>query len=100
MSNNTETYVIRLNDVHFMAGMRRAQEEAGQTARRVSGIGGAMKIVGGIMAGISVYALGNSVVDTLAKFEKFEAVLTNTFGDNSTAKKALANITKFAKKRL
>jgi hypothetical protein len=41
MSNNTETYVIRLNDVHFMAGMRRAQ--TGQTARRVSGIGGAMK---------------------------------------------------------
>jgi hypothetical protein len=98
MSNNTETYTIRLNDVNFLAGMRRAQEEAGQTTRRVSGIGGAMRMVGGIMAGFSIYQLGSSVVDTLSKFEKFEAVLTNTFGDNSTAKKSLADITEFAKK--
>jgi hypothetical protein len=97
MSNTTETYTIRLNDVNFMAGMRRAQEEAGQTTRRVSGIGGAMRMVGGIMAGFSIYQLGSSVVDTLSKFEKFEAVLTNTFGDNSTAKKSLAEITQFAK---
>jgi hypothetical protein len=83
MSNNTETYVIRLNDVHFMAGMRRAQRNR-QTARRVSGIGGAMKIVGGIMAGISVYALGNSVV--VAKFKSLNR-FNEHFGDNSTAKK-------------
>lgn len=97
MSNNTEIYTIKLKDVNFMAGMKHAQDEADKTKAKVSGIGGAMKIVGGIMAGVSVFALGNSVVDTLAKFEKFEAVLTNTFGDNSTAKKALADITKFAK---
>jgi hypothetical protein len=97
MSNNTEVYTIRLNDVNFLAGMRRAQDEAENTSRRVGGIGSAMKLVGGIMAGVSVGALGVSVVETLAKFEKFEAVLTNTFGDSSTAKKALSDITKFAK---
>lgn len=97
MSNNTEIYTIKLKDVNFLAGMKHAQDEADKTKNKVSGIGTAMKVVGGIMAGVSVLALGNSVVETLAKFEKFGAVLKTTLGSESEAKKAMQDITEFAR---
>jgi hypothetical protein len=52
------------------------KEEAGQTARRVSGIGGenSRRNYGRNFC----LCFRHSVVDTLAKIEKFEAVLTNT----------------------
>jgi hypothetical protein len=98
MADNTEIYTIKLKDVNFIAGMKHAQDEADKTKTKVSGIGGAMKIVGGIMAGVSVFALGSSVVDTLAKFEKFGAVLKTTLGSESEAQKAMEDITAFAAK--
>ncbi len=52
----------------------------------------------GAMAGIGIGSLGNEVVATLAKFEKMEAVLTNTLGDNSAAKGIMQGITDFAAK--
>jgi hypothetical protein len=41
---------------------------------------------------------GKAIFNTTAKFQKFEAVLTNTLGDNSAAKAAMAQITEFAAK--
>lgn len=55
----------------------------------------------GIVAGLSVQALvqfGKAVLETTAKFQKFEAVLTNTLGSNSAAQAALAQIQQFAAK--
>lgn len=41
---------------------------------------------------------GKEIINTTAKFQKFEAVLTNTLGSNSEAKQALQEITDFAAK--
>lgn len=98
MSNNQETYVISLKDVNFMAGMKAAQDAADTTKQKVNGVSGAMDTLKGVVAGFSIAYVGNEIVDTLAKFEKFEAVLTNTLGSNSAAKKALSDITDFAAK--
>ncbi len=67
---------------------------------QLSSLGGIAKTVGPALAG--VFALDKlkqfvgEVVNITAEFQKFEAVLTNTLGSNSAAKKALNDITKFA----
>jgi hypothetical protein len=61
-----------------------------------------MMKVGGMIAGAfavdKVLDFGKAVFDTTAKFQKFEAVLTNTLGSGSAAKFALNQITQFAAK--
>ena len=54
----------------------------------------AVGAIGSISSAIS--SLGSKIVDSTAKFQKFEAVLTNTLGSNSKAKKALDDIVSFA----
>ena len=67
---------------------------------QLSSLGGIAKTVGPALAG--VFALDKlkqfvgEVVNITAEFQKFEAVLTNTLGSNSAAKRALSDITKFA----
>lgn len=58
--------------------------------------GGLPGMVAGAFAVNEVKNFGFAVVDTLANFERFEAVLTNTLGSSSAAKKALEDITTFA----
>lgn len=58
--------------------------------------GGLLKAAAGLGTTLGLVSLGQSVVNTLAEFEKFEAVLTNTLGSNSAAKTALDGITRFA----
>lgn len=56
---------------------------------------------GAITAALSVGALlsfGKSIIDTIGKFEKLEAVLTNTLGSSSEAQKSMAMIQDFASK--
>lgn len=63
-------------------------------------LGGIAKSVGPALAG--VFALDKlkdfvgQVVNITAEFQKFEAVLTNTLGSNSAARRSLADIAKFA----
>lgn len=55
----------------------------------------------GIAAAFTVSAIvnfGKAVLDTTAKFQKFEAVLTNTLGSSSEAQLALIQIQDFASK--
>lgn len=58
--------------------------------------------VGGLMAGAfavgGVTQFGGKVIDTISEFEKYEAVLTNLFGNSSMAKTVLNDITDFASK--
>ena len=61
-------------------------------------LGGLPALVAGAFAVNKVVSFGGEVVNTLAEFERFEAVLTNTLGSNSAAKKALDQITTFATK--
>jgi len=98
MANNEETYVIKLKDLGVHNGLVQVGQDADNAKGKVNAIGGAVGNLSGIIAGVSLFALGNSVVDTLAKFEKFEAVLTTTLGSNSSAQQAMAQITEFAQK--
>lgn len=61
-------------------------------------MGGLPVAIAGVFAVNKITEFGSAVVDTLSEFERFEAVLTNTLGSNSAAKKALNEITKFASK--
>jgi hypothetical protein len=72
-------------------------DKAGKSFSNLSSIA---KSVGPAIAGAftigSIISFGKEVLETTAKFQKFEAVLTNTLGSNSAAQKALQMITKFA----
>lgn len=59
-------------------------------------LGGLPALMAGAFAVNKVASFGGEVVNTLAEFERFEAVLTNTLGSNSAAQKALSQITAFA----
>lgn len=96
MADNTETYIIKLNDVNFMAGMKAAQDAADKTSQKTEAVVGAWDSLKGVIGGLSVAYLGNEIVDTLSKFEKFESVLTTTLGSNSAAQAAMKQITDFA----
>lgn len=82
-----------------MSGISNQAEQTGKKTE--SAIGGAMKSIGPqILAAFSVGALisfGKQVLDITGKFQKFEAVLTNTLGSRGVAQGVLREITKFAK---
>jgi hypothetical protein len=54
--------------------------------------------IAGAFAADKIIDFGKEIFNTTAKFQKFEAVLTNTLGSNSAAKAALMEITEFASK--
>lgn len=96
MSNNTETFVISLKDRNFLKGLVAADRKTDETKAKVNGLSGAVGHLRTALAGVSIAFLGREVINTLADFERFEAVLTNTLGSNSAAQKAIAQITDFA----
>lgn len=71
-----------------------------QGTKSMGGLQSMVKSVGpSILAAFSVgavIAFGKQVIETSAKFEKLEAVLTNTLGSKSAAQKALSDIEQFA----
>lgn len=96
MADNQEVYTIKLKDLGVHEGLVQVQNDADKAGEHINGIGGAVSALKGIVAGLSIAHIGNEVVETLAKFEKFEAVLTTTLGDNSAAQQAMQQITDFA----
>ncbi|OKL39531.1 hypothetical protein A3841_00850 [Pontibacter flavimaris] len=62
------------------------------------GLKGAAGLLGGIFALDQMRLFGGGVVETTATFQKFEAVLTNTFQSATRAKSAMAMIQDFASK--
>jgi hypothetical protein len=60
----------------------------------------ALQNIGPVLAGAfavsNVINIGKQILDVTAKFQKFEAVLTNTLGSNSEAQKSIKMITKLA----
>lgn len=70
---------------------------AGKSANSfASTLGKLTPILAGVFAVDRIIAFGQSIIDTTAKFQKFEAILTNTLGSNSAAKEALKFIQDFA----
>jgi hypothetical protein len=68
--------------------------------KSVNNFGGMVAKVTPILAGLfaveRIIAFGQSIVDTTAKFQRFQAVLTNTLGSSSAAAQALQMIQDFA----
>lgn len=98
MSNNTETFVISLKDKNFLSGLVAMDKKTDGSRAKVQGLSGAVGHLRTALAGVSIAFLGREIVNTLSDFERFEAVLTNTLGSNSAAKKAIAEIVDFAEK--
>lgn len=87
----------KLGDVD---GPKKLESSVNSSTSSVSGLSGMVKSVGpAILAAFSVGAVisfGKSVLDVTSKFQKLEAILTNTLGSSSAAQKALADIKNFA----
>ncbi len=86
------------NDVE--QGIKQLKADLGSINKPVSNMkdsfSGLKSTLVGAFAVSEIVGFGKSVVDTLAQFEKFEAVLTNTLGSNGAAKQVLGDIKKFA----
>lgn len=61
-----------------------------------SSFGGLTRMASGLLAGLGLVEIGRGIVNTEAKFARFEAVLTNSLGDNGAARQALGNLESFA----
>jgi hypothetical protein len=81
----------------------REQEEVIRNTKKIRGetdmLGQSFRKLGPILGGIAVGAMakqwGEEIIQTTAKFEKFEAVLTNTFGDRGKARESFEMIKNF-----
>ena len=94
-------YTISLQDL-LSAKLKDAEGNAVKLDTKMGGLEGTVKKVGAaVVAAFAVNQImdfGGKVIDTLSKFEKYEAVLTNTLGSGSAAKQSMADITEFASK--
>lgn len=68
----------------------------GSISKMKQSLSGLPTMIAGAFAVGSIVSFGKEVVNTLAEFEKMEAVLTNTLGSNSAAQAALSQIKAFA----
>jgi hypothetical protein len=84
----------------FQKNSKATQESIDKNTKQLGAYDKALTNIGSLMAGAfavsSVVSLGKQVIDITAKFQKFEAVLTNTLGSKSEAQKALSMIKNFA----
>jgi hypothetical protein len=84
----------------FKKNSKETQDNVDKTTKKLGAFDKALTHIGPAMAGAfavsSIIGFGKSVVDITAKFQKFDAVLTNTLGSKSEAQKALAMIKSFA----
>ena len=87
--------VPKPNTEGFTSGLG---EAGGAISSFKSQLSGLAPLVAGAFAIDKVTQFGSNVVETLSKFEKYEAVLTNTLGSGSAAKEILSGITDFAAK--
>lgn len=86
----------------FKAGGAKAAEGLGGAQKNAEGFGGAVKgalpALAAFFAVERIIAFGKAMVETRAKFEKFEAVLTTTLGSKSAAQSQLRIIQDIAAK--
>lgn len=85
--------LARLEADKLNAKMKALPKEVDKTNTAFSNLKG---LAAGAFAGFSVLELGRQIIDVLAQFQKFEAVLTNLTGSNEEAKRLIATFTEFA----
>lgn len=82
--------------------LRKTKKESKGLSSSFGGLGGMAMKAGGLLAGVfaigQVVDFGRGVIETTAKFEKFEAVLTNTFGSAEEARGSMKMLQDFAAK--
>lgn len=100
MSNPRIDVEIGANTSQLTRRLRETDRNLSDTGRSFGRLNTlAVSALSGIAAAFSIGAVisfGKAVLDTTAKFQKFEAILSNTLGSESEAQLALAQITKFA----
>jgi Tape measure protein len=78
---------------------KKVGKDSGDSLGNIGKLGGGIKgLIAPVLATIGIQQLGSEIIGTLSKFEKFEAVLTNTLGSNSAAQQILRGINDFAAK--
>lgn len=112
---NAYEFIIKMKE-YASSGIQRVSRELGIATRRNqqfdeglnrtestskrlgSSLGGLKSKLLGLFAGISVFAFTNQVIDARQEYERFDAVLTNTFQNKDVGQGALAMLTDFASK--
>lgn len=87
---------ISANVANFLSGLNQASNSLKGFENKLKNTFSPTGALGQALAGFSLYQVGSEIINTTSQFERFEAVLTNTLGDNSKAKQALNNISEFA----
>ncbi|BFO64125.1 hypothetical protein [Chryseobacterium sp. KCF3-3] len=87
---NTDRDVRRLNE-----DMKKTESISKSLGNAFGGLKG--KLIG-LFAGISLLGFTNQVIEARSEYEKFDAVLTNTFQNKEVGQGALALLTDFAAK--
>lgn len=87
---------ISANVANFLSGINQATNSLKGFENKLKNTFSPTGALGQALAGFSLYQVGSEIINTTSQFERFEAVLTNTLGDNSKAKQALNNISEFA----
>jgi len=112
---NAYEFIIRLRD-QATGGLRQLATSVGAVSNRVRGLStnflnlnrnsavlgnGLSALKGaflGLVAGVSLMALTNQIIDARSEYEKFQAVLNNSFQSAEIGQAALNMLTQFAEK--
>ena len=101
-------YTISLKDLFSKsigdanAGVDKFENKLDHAQKKADGLGGGLGKIGGAIAGVfaveKIAEFAGSVIETTSEFQKFNAVLTNTFGSARAAEEGMALIQDIASK--
>ena len=86
----------QISDIDRMSGRNKITKGVIQGGGLSSLAGKAGGVLAGAAIGAGAVQLGADIVQTTAKYERFEAVLKNTYGSGLKAKQAMNDLQKFA----
>lgn len=86
---------ISANSAEFTKSLKSAE---GSLKGFVGGVQNVAKVAAGALAAFSFASLGADIIQITSKFQKFQAVLTNTLGSRSAALGSMKDIQDFAAK--
>jgi len=112
---NAYEFIIKAKD-YASSVLRNVAQSVGMTRRNVDGLDGSMRnvertsgslsnsmsklkgVLASVFAVAAIWSFTNKVIDARAEYEKFNAVLTNTFQSDKVGAAALNMLTDFATK--
>ena len=105
---NAYTFIIKMKD-YASSGLRNIAQSVGATSRQVDRVNTSSANLSGTLRGLKnlvaaafatgiIFSFTNKVIDARSEYEKFQAVLTNTFQSADVGDGALNMLTDFAAK--